>query len=223
MRTYSSEDQRNLTNLVDELLTENWFDRAKARGAQAIGAIKGTKDLAKGIGYSVKSGFDDSGESYNKSREYIKSSVGSKDNAKIGSYLKSVNSKVENVRKEVMSDLSKLNINIPENQKLLINKAFDMLVTQFDRALNNLKYVGSGASTPAPAPSPAPSPTPASTPAPASSPSPAPAATTPAKKTAKKTPTPAKKTAKKTPTPAKKTAKKTPTPAKKTTNKRPTK
>jgi len=198
MRTYSSEDQKNLTNLVDELLTENWFDRAKARGSQVMGAIKGVKDLAKGIGYGVKSGFDDSGESYNKSKEYIKSSVGNSNNAKIDSYIKTINIKIDDVKNDIMSDLMKLDITIPENNSLLIDRSFEMLSKQLNRALTNLKYNGSGASSPSPTPSPTPTPTPS------------PTSTPPTRKTP-------------TSTPAKKTAKKTPTPTKKTTNKRPTK
>jgi len=222
MRKYSSDDQKNLSNLVDELLTESWFDRVKARGAQAIGAIKGTKELAKGIGYGMKSGFDDSGESYNKSKEYIKSGFGRRDNAKIDSYLNSVNNKIEDFKSDVMSDLTKLNINIPDNQKLLINKAFEMLSTQVNRALTNLKYVAAGAPAPAPTPAPAPAPSPAPTPSPAPSPAPTPSpAPSPAPKPAP-TSTPAARSTPKTPAKkaAKKVAKSAPKTASKTTTKR---
>jgi len=188
MRKYSSEDQKNLTNLVDELLTEGLFDRLKARGSQAVGALKGAKDVAKGIGYGIKSGFDDSGESFKKSREFIKTGMSKSGNAKIDSYLNTIDKKLESIKSDIMSDLSDLSIDIPANQSLLIDKAFDMLGTQLSRALTNLKY--SGEQQPTPTNAPVTSPTPK---APTSTPASKPSTATPAARKAPTKASPAKK------------------------------
>jgi len=52
MARYNNQDQHNL----EELLEEKWFDRAMARGAQALGAVKGAGQQLKGAGQQLKGG-----------------------------------------------------------------------------------------------------------------------------------------------------------------------
>ena len=135
MAIYNNQDQKNL----EQLLEEGWFDRLKARGSQALGAVKGVGQMAKGIGQGVVGTISDDPELQRKSRESFQTGKSAGNNAKIDSYIKSIDNKVTKMVDDVVSDLSKLGIEIPTQRQNLISGAFNRLKGNLVSALENLK------------------------------------------------------------------------------------
>lgn len=135
MAIYNNQDQKNL----EQLLEEGFWDRMKARGSQAVGAAKGIGQMAKGIGQSVVGTVSDDPELQRKSRESFQTGRNAGSNAKLDSYIKSIDTKISKMVGDVVNDLSKLGIDIPTQRQNLISGAFNRLKGNLTSALENLK------------------------------------------------------------------------------------
>jgi hypothetical protein len=157
MARYNNEDQRNL----EELLEEGFLDRFKARGAQALGAVKGAGQQLKGkaqqfagsaLGKTAELGGKALGvdasqgsmaakgkELQTQGQGNIAAGGNQGDNAKLDSYSKTVDVKIDKLVQEITNDLSKLGIQIPSNKTGLITGASKGLKTHLLNVLQNLK------------------------------------------------------------------------------------
>jgi hypothetical protein len=180
MAHYTNNDQKNL----EELLEEGWFDRLKARGSQAVGTVKGIGQMAKGIGQGAYGAATGNAEMQKQSRQNFQTGMSSGSNAKLDSYIKSIDVKITKMVEDVVNDMNKLGIDIPPQRQNLISGAFNGLKSNLVRSLEALKQNHEEPSddTEEPVedePSPTPPPLPKSSPPPPPSPK--------AKKVAKKT------------------------------------
>jgi len=157
MARYNNEDQRNL----EELLEEKFLDRFKARGAQALGAVKGAGQQLKGkaqqayggalnktaelggkmLGVDAsQGGLAQKGQGLQaKGQENVTAGGNKSTNAKLDSYSKTIERKVEELMNDINNDLSKLGIPVPGNKKGLIAGASKSLKKHLLNVLQNLK------------------------------------------------------------------------------------
>jgi hypothetical protein len=155
MAQYNNKDQRNL----EELLEEKWFDRFKARGAEALGS-------AKGLGQQIKGGFQQAAGSAlskagsagakafggsedntlsNKGREFSQQgqrSAGegsvSGHNAKVKYLQQNIDKRIQSFVDDIKNDIKKLGLDIGNIE----------MVSGINAALGQLKKSVSGATPP---------------------------------------------------------------------------
>jgi hypothetical protein len=148
MAQYNNKDQRNL----EELLEEKWFDRFKARGAEALGS-------AKGLGQQIKGGFQQAGGSaLSKAGDWIESDRFSRKgqeysqqgkqasgegmvsghNAKVQYLQKNIDKRIDSFVADIKNDIKKLGLDIGNIE----------IVSGINAALGQLKKSVSGATPP---------------------------------------------------------------------------
>jgi hypothetical protein len=148
MAQYNNKDQRNL----EELLEEKWFDRFKARGAEALGS-------AKGLGQQIKGGFQQAGGSaLSKAGDWIESDKFSRKgqeysqqgkqasgegmvsghNAKVQYLQKNIDKRINSFVADIKNDIKKLGLDIGNIE----------IVSGINAALGQLKKSVSGATPP---------------------------------------------------------------------------
>jgi hypothetical protein len=156
MATYNNQDQKNL----EELLEEGIFDRLKARGAQAVGAVKGAGQQLKGaaqekigqatskvgeVGAKAFGGSQDNeltrkGQEFQqKGQSNVQAGGSQAENAKIDSYMKTVDVKIDKMLADITNDLTKLGIQIPGQKRGLIQGAATNIKNHLTKALQGLK------------------------------------------------------------------------------------
>lgn len=156
MAIYNNQDQKNL----EEIIEEGIFDRFKARGSQALGAVKGAGQQLKGaaqqtagkaigkageMGAKAFGGSQDNlltqkGQEFSqKGQENIQAGGNQANNAKIDSYIKSIDQKIDAMMNDITNDLNKLGIQIPGQKRGLIQGAAANVKKNLTRALQGLK------------------------------------------------------------------------------------
>lgn len=148
MARYNNNDQRNL----EELLEEKWFDRFKARGAEALGSAKGLgQQLKGGLQQAVGSGLSKAGdwlESDKISRKgdkYIQQGQKSEQegsvsghNSKVQYLQKNIDKRIDSFVADIKNDIKKLGLDIGNIE----------IVSGINAALGQLKKSVSGATPP---------------------------------------------------------------------------
>lgn len=160
MARYSTQDQRNLEQLIEE----GWLDRLKAKGAEASGAFKGLKDrtvggLEKAAG-SIASKYDsDLGSKISQSgSERIQSSKQKGYDAKIDYLKKNIDKRFQSFVADLQNDLTKLGVDIGKiEMDSSINDALDSLKNSVDNVVDSQSQ---DSETPPPLPSQQPPPLP---------------------------------------------------------------
>ena len=140
MAQFNNKDQRNL----EELLEEKWFDRFKARGAEALGS-------AKGLGQQVKGGFQQAAGSAltmvdkEKGRELSQQGQSNRGegkvsghNAKVQYLQKNIDKRIQSFVDDIKNDIKKLGLDIGNIE----------MVSGINAALGQLKKSVSGATPP---------------------------------------------------------------------------
>jgi hypothetical protein len=162
MAKYNNQDQRNL----EELLEEGIWDRMKARGSQALGAVKGGAQQLKGQAQQVAGGavkkagnlaakgieavggnidpsknkLTQAGEDlYQSGGENVEAGGTQAANAKLDSYAKSIDAKMNKLVDEITNDLSKLGIQISGRKRGLIQGASTNMKKHLLQAIQALK------------------------------------------------------------------------------------
>lgn len=123
-----------------EIVSEGMFDTLKARGAQAVGAVKGMGQQAAGAVKGAVAGIKGDVAGVQAAQKQKKMGAVQGDIAKIESYKKTAQKKIDKLTKEIFDDMSKLGINVkgvsPNSSKLFstqMGKAFDALVTDLKK------------------------------------------------------------------------------------------
>jgi len=155
MAQYNNKDQRNL----EELLEEGWMDRLKARGAEALGSVKGVGQQVKGgfqqaagsalskagsAGAKAFGGSEDNTLS-NKGREFSQQGqqasgegMVSGHNAKVQYLQKNIDKRIDSFVADIKNDIKKLGLDIGNIE----------IVSGINAALGQLKKSVSGATPP---------------------------------------------------------------------------
>lgn len=152
MAIYNNQDQKNL----EQLLEEKWFDRFKARGAEALGSTKGLgQQVAGGFQQAAGSALSKAGDwvggdnklsrkggEFSKSgQEKVQSGEASGHNAKIDYLRKNIDNRISKFVEDIKNDIQKLGLDIGNIE----------MVSGINDALNVLKKNMSG-NTPPPLP-----------------------------------------------------------------------
>jgi hypothetical protein len=148
MAQFNNKDQRNL----EELLEEGWMDRLKARGAEALGSVKG-------LGQQVKGGFQQAGGSaLSKAGDWIESDKFSRKgqeysqqgkqasgegmvsghNAKVKYLQQNIDKRIQSFVGDIKNDIKKLGLDIGNIE----------IISGINDALGQLKKSVSGATPP---------------------------------------------------------------------------
>lgn len=152
MARYTNEDQQKL----EELLTEGWFDRLKARGAQALGTAKGLGQEVRGgmnqvagsamkqVGNAMGSNsISQKGDEFiNKGAQDVNKSASSGHNAKIEYLKKNISKRIDKFVADLNNDMQRLGLNPGEIK----------FVSDIEDALDQLKMEVSSGATPPPLP-----------------------------------------------------------------------
>jgi len=155
MARYNNEDQRNL----EELIEEGLWDRMKARGSQAVGAVRGAGQQVKGgfqqaagsalskagsAGAKAFGGSEDNTLS-NKGREFSQQGqqasgegMVSGHNAKVQYLQKNIDKRIDSFVADIKNDIKKLGLDIGNIE----------IVSGINAALGQLKKSVSGATPP---------------------------------------------------------------------------
>jgi hypothetical protein len=174
MARYSNEDQRNL----EELLEEGFLDRFKARGAQALGAVKGAGQQLKGKAQQAAGGVvQKAGNLAAKGVEAVGGQIDPSQNkltqagqgmqqtgqsnvqagsirgevAKIDSYKNSAQKNIQNLVADIQNDLTKLGVQVDTKKIQQFSKS---MTTSLLKALDIFK--GQVGQTPGATPPPLP-------------------------------------------------------------------
>jgi hypothetical protein len=148
MAQYNNKDQRNL----EELLEEKWFDRFKARGAEALGSakgvgqqIKGGLQQAAGSGLSKAGDWLESDKISRKGDKYTQQGQKSEQegsvsghNAKVQYLQKNIDKRIDSFVADIKNDIKKLGLDIGNIE----------MVSGINAALGQLKKSVSGATPP---------------------------------------------------------------------------
>lgn len=123
-----------------EIVSEGMFDTLKARGAQAVGTVKGMGQQAAGAVKGAVAGMKGDVAGVQAAQKQKKMGAVQGDIAKIESYKKTAQKKIEKLTNEIFDDMKKLGINVkgvsPNSSKLFstqMGKAFDTLVTDLKK------------------------------------------------------------------------------------------
>lgn len=123
-----------------EIVSEGMFDTLKARGAQAVGAVKGLGQQASGAVKGAIAGVKGDVAGVQAAEQQRKLGAVQGDVAKVESYKKTALKKIDNLTQEIFNDMSKLGINVkgvsPNSAKLFTNqmtKAFDTLIADLKK------------------------------------------------------------------------------------------
>jgi hypothetical protein len=108
--------------ISQQQIEEGLWDRMKARGASAVGAVKGIGDRVKGLGYGMQAAGrylkgDQLGANIAAAKSQLSHQTGkdSSKNAKIDSFLNSKNSKITGLVQDIVNDMNKLGLVDPSN------------------------------------------------------------------------------------------------------------
>jgi hypothetical protein len=159
MARYNNEDQRNL----EELLEEGFMDRFKARGAQALGAVKGAGQQLKGKAQQAAGGMvQKAGNLAAKGVEAVGGQIDPSQNkltqagqgmqqtgqsnvqagsvrgevAKIDSYKNSAQKNIQNLVADIQNDLTKLGVQVDTKKMQQFSKS---MTTSLLKALDIFK------------------------------------------------------------------------------------
>jgi hypothetical protein len=108
MARYDIEDQRNL----EELLEEGFLDRFKARGAQALGAVKGLGQKFAGVKKAVSGGFTGDEDMIKAGIADVRNSKNTSKNAKIDYLKKNITNRINKLVVDLNNDIEKLGLDI---------------------------------------------------------------------------------------------------------------
>lgn len=155
MAQFNNKDQRNL----EELLEEGWMDRLKARGAEALGSVKGAGQQIKGgiqqaagsalskagsAGAKAFGGTDDNtltkkGQEFSqRGQKSERGGTVSGHNAKVEYLQKNIDKRIRAFANDIKNDIQKLGLDIGNIE----------FVSEINVALNHLKKSVSGATPP---------------------------------------------------------------------------
>jgi len=117
-----------------EIIEEGLFDRLKARGAQAVGAVKGLGNQAAGIAKGAVAGVKGDTAGVQAAQQQRQAGAAQGQLAKINSYKATAMKKLDATSNEIFNDLKALGIDLSKvSQKSIgsfkgqLNKAFDAL------------------------------------------------------------------------------------------------
>jgi hypothetical protein len=124
------------TSATKEIIEEGLFDRLKARGAQAVGTVKGLGNQAAGIAKGAIAGAKGNIADVQAAQQQRQAGAAQGDLAKIESYRTTAIKKLDATTQEIFNDLKRLGINlnkIPAKSinafKNQLNKSFDTITT----------------------------------------------------------------------------------------------
>jgi len=139
MARYDIEDQRNL----EEILEEGFLDRFKARGAQALGAVKGLGQKFAGVKKAVSGGFTGDEDMIKAGIADVRNSKNTSKNAKIDYLKKNITNRINKLVVDLNNDIEKLGLDIGNIE----------FVSDVEDALERLKQnIQTTRSTPPPLP-----------------------------------------------------------------------
>ena len=122
------------TSATKEIIEEGLFDRLKARGAQAVGTVKGLGNQAAGIAKGAVAGVKGDTAGVQAAQQQRRAGAIQGDLAKIESYRATAMKKLDDTSQEIFNDMKGLGIDLkkisPANInafKGLLNKSFDAL------------------------------------------------------------------------------------------------
>ena len=122
------------TSATQEIIQEGLFDRLKARGAQAVGTVKGLGNQAAGIAKGAVAGVKGDTAGVQAAQQQRRAGAIQGDLAKIESYRATAMKKLDDTSQEIFNDMKGLGIDLnnisPANInafKGLLNKSFDAL------------------------------------------------------------------------------------------------
>ena len=139
------------TSATQEIIQEGLFDRLKARGAQAVGAVKGLGNQAAGIAKGAVAGVKGDTAGVQAAQQQRRAGAIQGDLAKIDSYRATAMKKLDDTSQEIFNDMKGLGIDL--------NKISPTSINAFKKALNkSFDALTAGIKNPAPAPAPAPAP-----------------------------------------------------------------
>lgn len=128
------------TSANQEIVQEGMFDRLKAKGAGVIGAAKGLGQQATGAYKGAVAGLKGDVPGVQAAQLQKKAGAIQGKVAKVESYRKTAEQKLNKVSNEVFEDLKKLGIDLkgvsPNSMKLFstnLNKAFDALIADIKK------------------------------------------------------------------------------------------
>ena len=138
------------TSATQEIIQEGLFDRLKARGAQAVGTVKGLGNQAAGIAKGAVAGVKGDTAGVQAAQQQRRAGAIQGDLAKIESYRATAMKKLDDTSQEIFNDMKGLGIDL--------NKISPTSINAFKKALNkSFDALTAGIKNPAPAPAPAPS------------------------------------------------------------------
>jgi len=120
-------------------LEEGMFDRLKARGAGAVGAVKGLGQQAKGAFKGAVAGIKGDVAGVQAAQQQRQAGAAQGDIAKIESYRKTANKKIQNFTRDIFNDMNKLGINVSSMEAFILHVFNNNLNTAFDGIINKLK------------------------------------------------------------------------------------
>jgi hypothetical protein len=108
--------------ISQQQIEEGLWDRMKAQGASAVGAVKSIGDRAKGYGYGLQAAArnvigDRTGATAAQAKSELayQTSSNSSKKSKIDSFLKSKNGKIASLVQDIINDMNKLGLVDPSN------------------------------------------------------------------------------------------------------------
>lgn len=142
------------TSANKQILQEGLFDRMKARGAQAVGAVKGFGNQAAGAVKGAVAGMKGDTAGVQAAAQQRQAGAIQGELAKIDSYQATATQKLQNLANEIFADLGSLGIDVARVSPNSINTFVGQLNSAFT-ALKDEVATNASAAAPAPAATPA--------------------------------------------------------------------
>jgi len=127
------------TSATKEIIEEGLFDRLKARGAQAVGTVKGLGNQAAGIAKGAIAGVKGDTAGVQAGLQQRQAGAVQGDLAKIESYRATAMKKLDATSQEIFNDLKRLGINLNKIPAKSINAFKNQLNKSFDTITAGIK------------------------------------------------------------------------------------
>lgn len=127
------------TSATKEIIEEGLFDRLKARGAQAVGTVKGLGNQAAGIAKGAVAGVKGDTAGVQAAQQQRQAGAVQGDLAKIESYRATAMKKLDATSQEIFNDMKGLGINLNKISPSSINAFKGQLNKSFDALTAGIK------------------------------------------------------------------------------------
>ena len=140
------------TSATKEIIEEGLFDRLKARGAQAVGTVKGLGNQAAGIAKGAVAGVKGDTAGVQAAQQQRRAGAIQGDLAKIESYRTTAMKKLDDTSQEIFNDMKGLGIDLNKISPASINAFKGQLDKSFDALTAGIKNPAPTAGIKNPAP-----------------------------------------------------------------------